>query len=154
MRRRRWRATVLPGIVVLGSMAAPFVAAAQDPATQLTVTKREYDKRQLLTPSSLSETALKGRNLWVQRCAFCHDGVGTPTYLTLGPWLDADTVRTDREAMMRAKLKSNSPKMPSFEYALQPEQIDQLVAFLRSVTPDQKPTAAQKAKLPPDAAAP
>jgi mono/diheme cytochrome c family protein len=154
MRRRRWRAAVLPGIVVLGSVVASLVVAAQDPATQLTVTKREYDKRQLLTPSPLSEAALKGRNLWVQRCAFCHDGVGTPTYLTLGPWLDADTVRPDREAIMRAKLKSSSPRMPSFEYALQPEHIDQLVAFLRSVTPDQKPTAAQKAMLPPDAAAP
>ena len=153
MLRRMWRAAVLLLIVGLGSAVSPPVLAAQEGANQLTVSRREYDKRQLLTPSSLSEAAMKGRTLWVQRCAYCHDGVGTPTYDTLGPWLDADTVRAGREALVREKIRTGSERMPGFQYSLQPEQVDQLFAFLKSVTPDQKPTPAQKAKTPPAAAA-
>ena len=153
MCRRTWRVAVLLGLIVIGSTVAQLVVAAQNQPNQLTVTKREYDKRQLLTPPSLSEAAMKGRTLWVQRCAYCHDGVGTPTYDTLGPWLDADTVRADREALVREKIATSTARMPGFQYTLRPEQVDQLIAFLKSVTPDQKPTAAQKAKTPPAAAA-
>jgi mono/diheme cytochrome c family protein len=147
MRRQIWRALA---IVALGSAVAQLGVSAQERSpSQLTVSKRVYDKRLLLTKPQLSEDALKGRALWVQRCAYCHDGVGTPTYKTLGPWLDAESVRREREASVRQIIATGSRRMPGFRYTLQPEQVDQLIAFLKSVTPDQKPTAEQLAKAPP-----
>jgi mono/diheme cytochrome c family protein len=147
MRGQIWRALT---IVALGSTVAQLGISAQDrSASQLTVSKRVYDKQQLLAKPQLSEDALRGRALWVQRCAYCHDGVGTPTYKTLGPWLDAETVRAEREASVRQFIANGSRRMPGFRYTLQPAQVDQLIAFLKSVTPDQKPTAEQLAKAPP-----
>jgi mono/diheme cytochrome c family protein len=105
--------------------------------------------RQLLTPPPLSAAALKGRTLWLQRCAFCHDGVGQPTYQTIGPWLDAEAVRSMGDARVREKIATGSARMPGFQYALAVEQVDQLLAFLNSVTPDQKPTPDQLGKVPP-----
>jgi mono/diheme cytochrome c family protein len=135
--------------IVLGSAVARLGLAAQDQSRELTVSRREYDMRPLLTPSQLSATALKGRTLWMQRCAFCHDGVGQPTYRTLGPWLDSDTVLLMGDARVREKIVTGSGRMPGFQYTLRPEQVDQLLAFLKSVTPDQKPTPDQLAKVPP-----
>jgi len=147
MRRQTWRALA---IVALGWVVIqPGVSAQDRSADKLTVSKRVYDKRLLLAKPQLSEDALKGRALWVQRCAYCHDGVGTPTYRTLGPWLDAETVRAERETSVRQFIATGSLRMPGFRYTLQTEQVGQLVAFLKSVTPDQKPTAEQLSKSPP-----
>src|SRR5262245_17732283 len=127
MRRQLCRALA---IVVLGWTAAQIGVSAQDRSTnQLTVSKRVYDKGQLLAKPRLSDDALKGRALWVQRCAYCHDGVGTPTYKTLGPWLDAETVRGERETSVRQFIAMGSRRMPGFRYTLQPEQVGQLIAF-------------------------
>ena len=154
MRRRIWGGPVLLASIALGAGVAPLVVLAQDRTTnQLTVLRRAYDKLQVLRAPSLSEAALKGRTLWVQRCAYCHDGVGTPTYQTLGPWLDAETVQPNREALVRKKIATSSARMPGFQYTLQPKQVDQLITFLKSVTPDQKPTPAQLSKVPPAASA-
>src|SRR6266571_7503169 len=146
MRKQTWRALA---IVALASAVAQLGVSAQDRSTnKLTVSQRVYDKRLLLAKPQLSEDALKGRAQWVQRCAYCHDGVGTPTYKTLGPWLDVETVRPEREASVRQFIATGSTRMPGFRYTLQPEQVDQLIAFLKSVTPDQKPTAEQLSKSP------
>jgi mono/diheme cytochrome c family protein len=145
MRRLKWRALA---IVALASMAQLGVSAQDRSTNKLTVSQRVYDKRVLLAKPQLSEDALKGRTQWVQRCAYCHDGVGTPTYKTLGPWLDSSTVRPEREASVRQFIANGSTRMPGFRYTLQPEQVDQLIAFLKSVMPEQKPTADQLSKSP------
>ena len=139
----------LSAIVLLGSAVTQIVSTAQEPPHQLTVQRRDYDMRLLLTPTSLSEAALKGRATWVQRCALCHDGVGQPTYDTFGPWLDGDIVRSMGDARVREKIVTGSARMPGFQYSLSSAQLDELLAFLKTVTPDQKPTADQKAKKSP-----
>jgi mono/diheme cytochrome c family protein len=148
MQKRIWRVLA---IVLFGLAMAQHGPSAQDrSANRITVSKRVYDKRLLLAKPQLSEAALKGRALWVQRCAYCHDGVGTPTYKTLGPWIDAETVRAaEGEAFVRQQIAKGSPRMPGFQYTLKPEQVDEIIAFLKSVTPDQKPTADELSKSPP-----
>ena len=146
MRRQTWRTLA---IVVIGSVVAELAMSAQDGSSnKVTVSQRVYDKQSLVAKPRLAEGALKGRALWVQRCAYCHDGVGTPTYKTLGPWIDAETVRPEREASIRQFIATGSSRMPGFRYTLQTEQVDQLIAFLKSVKPDQKPTADQLSKSP------
>jgi len=131
-------------LAVTGNAVAQDVA--QSPSTvPLVVITRPYDLRELLTRPAVSQAAQKGRILWLQRCAFCHDGVGQPTYRTMGPWLGAETVQNLGADALRAIIGAGTVRMPGFRYDLLPQQVDQLIEFLKTVGPEQKPTAAQLA---------
>lgn len=122
-------------------------AWAQEPLSYpLTVVTRDYDRQQLLSAPSLSNDARHGRALWLQRCAYCHDGVGQPTYRTMGPWLGAETVQLLGPDALRAIINAGTERMPGFSYTLKPQQVTQLIEFLKTVSSDQKPTAEQLAK--------
>ena len=121
-------------------------ALAQDAASSpFNVSTRVYDKQQLLNSAAIASDTWKGRSLWLQRCAYCHDGVGQPTYNTMGPWLGAETVDTFGETAFRIVTENGTERMPGFRYTLRPEQIGQIIDFLKTVKSDQKPTAAQLA---------
>jgi mono/diheme cytochrome c family protein len=120
------------------------VAPQRDP-TRITVTKRMYDKQKLLSAPVLSEDAYRGRALWLQRCAYCHDGVGQPSYNTMGSWLGAETIQTLGEVAVRAIVSLGTERMPGFRYTLQPQQLNDLIAFLKTVPSNTKPTADQLA---------
>jgi mono/diheme cytochrome c family protein len=137
------------GAAILASGLAPAqerqrATPPQDP-TKVSVTSRAYDRKQLLSVPALSAEAYRGRTVWLQRCAFCHDGVGQPSYNTMGPWIGAETVQVLGEAAFRAILSVGTERMPGFQYDLQPQQINDLIAFLKTVSSDRKPTAAQLA---------
>jgi mono/diheme cytochrome c family protein len=123
--------------------------SARFPGRQVTgpivVTSRDYDLKALTAPPAVPEAAVRGRAVWVQQCAWCHDGVGQPNYKTMGPWLSADLLKTPGEDKVRAYIGKGSARMPGFQYALKPQQMDELIAYLKTVGPDQKPTAAQLA---------
>lgn len=94
--------------------------------------------RRLATPPVQPESVLKGRKLWVQQCAHCHDGLGQPSSRPMGPSLGAETLKTRGEDSVRNTIAIGSQRMPGFQYTLQPSQFDQLLAFLKSVTADQQ----------------
>lgn len=102
-----------------------------------TVARKEYDMRQLAAAPPLSETELAGRRLFVQRCGICHDPVGVGR--TPGPWIDRETLEKMGEEAVRRIIAVGSPRMPAFQFTLQPSQVDQVVAFLKTVAPEQKP---------------
>lgn len=138
-------------LVVLALLDAPSAALAQAGAApsnpaRITVTKRAYDIKQITdAAAAVPEDVHRGRTLWLQRCAYCHDGVGQPSYRTMGPWIDAETMRQMGDARFRTVVATGSARMPGFRYALQSQQMNDLVAFLKTVSPDQKPTAQQLA---------
>jgi mono/diheme cytochrome c family protein len=140
-RTARRRPSLIPGILALCA-AGTFVgaAAAQQaapaPAPKVVVT--EYDMRKAAAPPSLSPVELSGKKLFVQRCALCHDLLGQPATTTVGPWLDVETAKRSEEAV-RQKIMNGSSRMPAWKYTLAPPQIDSIVAYLKTVTPDQKP---------------
>jgi mono/diheme cytochrome c family protein len=109
------------------------------------VDKRDYDTQQLLASHTLSDDEQTGRILWVQKCAFCHDGVGQPTYNTMGPWLGAESVQKFGEDTVRTFILNGDVRMPAFRYQLETRQVDELIAFLKTVPNSQKPTPAQLA---------
>lgn len=119
-----------------------LAAAGQAPVKPV-VSKSAYDIAQLLEQLKVPADVFRGRVLWVQRCALCHDGVGQPSYHTMGPWLDADTVRRLGEPAVRAVIAAGTAKMPEFRYDLDARQVDDLLAFLKTVT--WKPTPAELA---------
>ena len=136
------------GVMVASAMQAGGGAPARDP-TRVTVTRRPYDRAQLVKPSTLSEEAYRGRTVWLQRCAYCHDGVGNISYNTMGSWLGAETVQVLTEPAMRAIIAAGTERMPGFSYALQPKQMDDLMAFIKTIPASTKPTADQLAgRLP------
>ncbi len=134
--------------LVASAMQAGSGAPPRDP-TRVTVSKRAYDRAQLVKPTTLAEDAYRGRTIWLQRCAYCHDGVGNNSYNTMGPWLGAETVQTLTEVAVRAIVAAGTERMPGFAYALQPQQMDDLLAFMKTIPASTKPTADQLAgRLP------
>jgi mono/diheme cytochrome c family protein len=129
------------GLIVLGMGGLP-AAAAQQPVKPV-VTKSAYDIPELVRKSQVPQGVFRGRVLWVQRCALCHDGVGQPSYHTMGPWLDAATVKSLGEPAVRAIIAAGTAGMPEFRYELDTQQVSDLLAFLKTVT--WKPTAAELA---------
>jgi mono/diheme cytochrome c family protein len=104
-----------------------------------------YDTKKLLSAPKLSAQAYAGQALWQQRCAYCHDGMGQPTYKTYGPWIDSDTVKKVGADALKAVIAAGIGRMPAFRYGLNDQQMDNIVEFLKTVSPSLKPTAAQLA---------
>ena len=150
-------------IVLLGSMLTRVAVSAQGPTARNTrdvpvpvsdgagktvpikVATRMYDRELLLYPPVLSEEAQTGRALWQQRCAYCHDGLGAPTYKTMGPWMGAETVQLLGEDAIRAYISTGSARMPAFKYGLDSQKINDVIAFLKTVPSSEKPTPGQLA---------
>lgn len=115
-------------------------APAQDPLRETQVSTPEvvrtvYDMPAVVTPPSLSEDALAGWKLFVQRCAICHDALGQPSYpATLGPVLGQTSIRELGEETVREIIMVGSVRMPGWQYTLSQEQIGQVIAYLNTVT--------------------
>jgi mono/diheme cytochrome c family protein len=111
----------------------------------LQVITRQYDLNKLTHEPKVPGTVFRGRVLWVQKCAFCHDGLGQPTYKTLGPWLDRDLLKTLTDDAIKAIVQYGTARMPGFQYGLSPSQLDDLLSFLKTVPASDKPTPGQLA---------
>lgn len=142
------------GLAAALGVSAFLVASAQDgvhpaPAqgpVKAGVSKSTYDIPGLIKQLQVPDDVFRGRVLWVQRCALCHDGVGQPSYHTMGPWLDADIVKSLGDTAVRAIIAAGTARMPEFRYDLDARQVNDLLAFLRTVT--WKPTPAELAVKP------
>ena len=121
----------------------------QQPA-QPHVVVTDYDMRKAAAPSPLTPAEFEGKKIFVQRCALCHDLLGQPAVSTLGPWIDASTVKARGESAVRQTIANGSRRMPGWRYTLAPEQVDQLMAYLNTVTPDQKPAPPGQVAIPLD----
>jgi mono/diheme cytochrome c family protein len=107
------------------------------------ITTRDYDIKKLLSAPALSPEAKVGQVLWQQRCAYCHDGMGQPTYKTMGSWIDSDTVKAMGPDALKMIISTGIDRMPAFKYDLDAKQLDDVIEFLRTVPPSLKPTPAQ-----------
>jgi mono/diheme cytochrome c family protein len=130
------------GLVTLAPFAAASRADAQRNgeayATTPAVERTVYDMRKFMVPLPLTEAELKGRKLFAQRCANCHGG----TAQRPGPLLGKQTVERLGDSAIAEKIAKGSPAMPGFEYTLEPAQIGQIVAFLKTFTPARPQAAA------------
>ena len=128
-------------LIVIFFLLGPVTMFAGTPTSSLQdqtgavpgVVRKDYDMRRLVESSVQPEPVAKGRRLWVQRCAHCHDPLGQPSPRALGPSLDAETVKSRGEEKTRQAIAIGSARMPGFQYTLQPAQIDHLIEFLNTV---------------------
>lgn len=108
------------------------------------VERIEFAMAKVATPPALGPDALKGRMLFIKYCDFCHDG-RPRTGGTVAPRLNDELVTKRGEAAMAAKIMTQSPgsTMPGFRYSLTTTEVDQLVAYLKSVSRDAKGLSAE-----------
>ncbi len=131
---------LLLSIVVLSTAPAAQNRLRETQVSTPTIVRTEYDMREVAAAPSLSADEARGRQLFVQRCALCHDPLGQPSYPnTPGPWVDAETVRSLGEESVQDQIMLGSARMPGWQYTLEPMQVDQVIAYLKTVTPDQRP---------------
>ena len=91
---------------------------------------------------TLNEQQNAGEGLYLQNCAYCH----TPrkkrpkdpqeTGTSIGPTLSGlfQGANPVREEVVRKFIQQGSPqKMPGFQYALEPKEIDDLMAYLKTL---------------------
>lgn len=133
------------GLLAASAQEMSHATAGQGPVKPV-VTKSAYDIPDLIKQLQVPDDVYRGRVLWIQRCALCHDGVGQPSYHTMGPWLDADTVKSLGDPAVRAIIAAGTARMPEFRYDLDAQQVNDLLAFLQTVT--WKPTPAELAVKP------
>jgi mono/diheme cytochrome c family protein len=127
------------GLLAASAQERIHAAPGQGPVKPV-VTQSAYDIPDLIKQLQVPAEVYRGRVLWVQRCALCHDGVGQPSYHTIGPWLDADIVKSLGDPAVRAILAAGTARMPEFRYDLDAQQVDDLLTFLKTVTWKPTPT--------------
>ena len=91
-------------------------------------------------PSSESETVKFGRKIFQTRCSMCHVGQAPATELrdgtsgqqwTFGPLLSQ--ANAANEDTLRRTIENGGPKMPGYSLYLSDEQIDQVIAFMKTI---------------------
>ena len=85
------------------------------------------------------EAETMGEALYVWKCATCHDPRGQRPIVNraegwVGPWVDANTVSDLGEDGMRDMINIGTARMPGWQYTLSEEQVDQIIAYLKTVT--------------------
>ena len=106
-------------------------------STTPTVERTDYDMHMFMSPVSLSDTELRGRKLFAQRCANCHGG----TNQRPGPLLGQQTITKLGDSSVRDKVRKGSTAMPGFEHTLEVARIDDIIAFLKTYTPARREQA-------------
>ena len=89
----------------------------------------------------LSPAEKSGRSIFQTRCAMCHVGQEPAVEMqnqsaerrpaTMGPLLSK--ANTTNEAALKTKIKDGSTRMPGYKYTLTDQQVDQVIAFMKTV---------------------
>ncbi len=79
----------------------------------------------------LTDQQKMGRQVFAQSCGVCHlpPVLGAKTY---GPPLNKEAGGGDDD-VMREFITNGTPRMPAFKYYLQPDQIEAIIAYVRTV---------------------
>ena len=87
---------------------------------------------------TLSPDAQDGQRIVQTRCAMCHVGVTVGTELRqaaatgpFGPVLSRPVVADEKA--VREKIRNGGPRMPGYQWSLQGDQIDHVIAYLKTL---------------------
>jgi mono/diheme cytochrome c family protein len=87
--------------------------------------------------AKLSEEATRGENLFLQRCSICHLPrklkFGSPP--VVGPSLSGQfkSATPDQMKVLRNFILKGGPDMPGFQYGLEQNEVDDLIAYLKTL---------------------
>jgi mono/diheme cytochrome c family protein len=132
---RETRAFILRKIRFLLSLALVFAMLAAGRSDGLraqgktTVAPAIADK--------LSDDARRGEGFFLQRCSLCHLPrklkFGSPP--VIGPSLSGQfkDAGPDQMKILRNFILKGGPDMPGFQYGLEPKEVDDLIAYLKTL---------------------
>ena len=82
----------------------------------------------------LSESELKGKKLFLQRCSICHMPplYEPPSARPYGPMLEGYLKTPQLETRAREAILKGGPRMPGFQYGLEPAEIDNIIAYMKT----------------------
>lgn len=91
--------------------------------------------QQVSPNAALSATELRGKKAFLQRCSICHlpPLYEPPEVKPYGPLLDGYLRNPQMEARARKAIAEGTPRMPGFQYTLQPNEIDDLIAYMKTM---------------------
>jgi mono/diheme cytochrome c family protein len=133
---------VLAGLVVVAALfsgLATFVSAqeGQSSAGQRTLPIQHSSS------AKLTEQQARGAAVFFQRCSLCHlaktFGAGGSKYCcipSLGPNLSGrfKDLNSDQEKVFREIILNGGPTyMPSWKYGLAPDEVDDIIAYLKTL---------------------
>jgi mono/diheme cytochrome c family protein len=91
--------------------------------------------------ASFNDTQREGLRLFSQSCGVCHTLVQQRTR-QYGPMLSRETLGGDEE-LIREYISNGTPRMPGFRYNFEPTQINSIVSYLKTITPQATPAGAR-----------
>lgn len=88
--------------------------------------------------SSLNDQQVRGEGVFLQRCSLCHLPQArrqVPTSQPVGPYLTSllKNAGVEKERAVREVILKGGPRMPGFQYGLTPKEVDDLVAYLKTL---------------------
>jgi len=89
------------------------------------------------SPAKLTEQETRGENLFRQRCSLCHLPrklkFGSPP--VIGPELTGvfKEASPDKLKLLTGSILKGGPDMPGFQYGLEPKEVDDLIAYLKTL---------------------
>lgn len=90
---------------------------------------------------SLSKTEKAGEKLFLQRCSLCHLGYAY-RYVTYAPPLHKELIAERGEKAVQKKIMDGSVLMPAWKYSLTTTDVDNIIAYLKTVKKADIPVAA------------
>jgi mono/diheme cytochrome c family protein len=85
----------------------------------------------------LNDQETRGQGLFLQRCSLCHLPrklkFGSPP--VIGPSLSGQfkDATPDQMKILRGFISKGGPNMPGFQYGLEPKELDDLIAYLKTL---------------------
>ena len=124
--RTRWL------LIALVAFGVPMTAAGQSQQVPPTVLPGFYNGLDAGTA-----TLRRGESVFYQRCSLCHLPRIRKGGTTPGPAPSLSGVlkgaAPEREARAREYILKGSDRMPGWQYALKPAQIDDVIAYLKTL---------------------
>jgi mono/diheme cytochrome c family protein len=129
MKKSRLTFLLLVSLVPLGWAVAASAQSQQVPVTAIPGFYEGLDATQA--------TLRRGESTFYQRCSFCHLPRIRKAATTPGPAPSLSGLlkgaTPEREALAREYILKGSDRMPGWQYALKPAQIDELIAYMKTL---------------------
>jgi mono/diheme cytochrome c family protein len=126
-------AAVMRPLLIVGFLAvAPSLLAQSKPASQWPATPFKPNPK-------LTAQEKRGEHWFLQRCSICHlasftkaDAAGYPNK---APSLEGllKGASPDKERAVREQIRNGSTNMPGFQYGLDQKDLDELIAYLKTL---------------------
>src|SRR5258708_246540 len=81
--------------------------------------------------SAPNAAEVNGKRMFQQRCSICH-AAAVPGSKSYGPALNQELV-AGHEDVIKNFIMKGTQRMPAFQYGLEPKEIDDIVAYLKTV---------------------